>query len=79
MNFNEKLDFLMNITKTKNSDLAMYTSLDSSYISRLRRGKRKLSKSENYVQSMADYFGKSIKEDYQKKTIFDMISRRKRR
>ncbi|MFZ7132600.1 MAG: transcriptional regulator [Eubacteriales bacterium] len=75
MNFNEKLDFLMNITKTKNSDLAMYTSLDSSYISRLRRGKRKLSKSENYVRSMAEYFAKSIKEDYKKKTIFDLISR----
>jgi transcriptional regulator with XRE-family HTH domain len=75
MNFNEKLDFLMNITKTKNSDLAMYTSLDSSYISRLRRGKRKLSKTENYVMSMSEYFIKNIKEDYQKKSIFDLISR----
>jgi transcriptional regulator with XRE-family HTH domain len=75
MNFNEKLDFLMNITKTKNSDLAMYTSLDSSYISRLRRGKRDLSKTENYVKSMAEYFLKNIKEDYQKKTIFDLISK----
>ena len=75
MNFNEKLDFLMNITKTKNSDLAMYTSLDSSYISRLRRGKRNLSKTENYVKSMAEYFIKNIKEDYQKKAIFDLISK----
>ena len=75
MNFNEKLDFLMNITKTKNSDLAMYTSLDSSYISRLRRGKRKLSNNENFVLAMAEYFIKNIKEDYQKKSIFDLISR----
>ena len=75
MNFNEKLNFLMNVTKTKNSDLAMYTSLDSSYISRLRRGKRKLSKTENYVMSMSEYFIKNIKEDYQKKSIFDLISR----
>ena len=60
MNFNEKLGFLMDLTRTKNSDLAMYTSLDSSYVSRLRRGKRDLSKNENYVKSMADYFIKHI-------------------
>src|SRR6056297_197654 len=66
MNFNEKLDFLMNITKTKNSDLAMYTSLDSSYVSRLRRGKRNLSKNENFVMPMAEYFVKNIKEDESK-------------
>jgi len=77
VNFNEKLDFLMNITKTKNSDIAMYTSLDSSYISRLRRGKRTLSKKENYVQKMSEYFIKNIKEDYQKKSVFDLISRSK--
>lgn len=75
MNFNEKLDFLMNITKTKNSDLAMYTSLDSSYISRLRRGKRNLSKNENFVMPMAEYFVKNIKEEYQRKSIFDLVLR----
>ncbi len=75
MNFNEKLDFLMDLTKTKNSDIAMYTSLDSSYISRLRRGKRNLAKNENYVKSMAEYFMKNIREDYQKKIIFDLVSK----
>ncbi len=73
MNFNEKLDFLMNLTKTKNSDLAMYTSLDSSYISRLRRGKRNLAKSENYVKYMADYFIKHITESYQRKAILEVL------
>ncbi len=73
MNFNEKLDFLMNLTKTKNSDLAMYTSLDSSYISRLRRGKRNLAKSENYVKYMADYFIKHITESYQRKAVLEAL------
>ncbi|MDR7871024.1 MAG: hypothetical protein RIN55_09210 [Tissierellaceae bacterium] len=58
MEFNEKLDFLMNITKTSNSSLAHYLSLDASYISRLRSGKRQLPSNTNYVDKMASYFAK---------------------
>lgn len=74
MDFCEKLDFLMNITKTTNSTLAHYTSVDASYISRLRRGKRRLSKNENYVRAMVTYFTKHCVEDYQKKALFDLLS-----
>lgn len=40
MQFYEKLDFLMNITRTSNSALGQKVKLDASYISRLRKGQR---------------------------------------
>lgn len=58
MRFAEKLDLIMNITKTSNSTLARYTALDASHISRLRRGQRQLPQRENYLEAMADYFAK---------------------
>ena len=73
MDFCEKLDFLMNITNTTNSTLAHYTSLDASYISRLRRGERGLPKNENYVKSMVNYFAKHCVEDYQKKAMLELL------
>jgi hypothetical protein len=73
MEFHEKLDLLMNITNTKNSALSLYTSLDASHISRLRRGERSLSKNENYVQSMSVYFAKHSTEYYQRKAIAEAI------
>ena len=73
MKFSEKLDFLMNITNTTNSALASSTSLDASYISRLRRGIRSLPKNENYVPLMADYFAKHCLEDYQTKALRECI------
>lgn len=75
MGFDEKLDFLMNITKTTNSALALYTSLDASHISRLRSGKRKLSKGENFVKSMAVYFSKHCGEEYQKKALGEVLKK----
>ena len=42
MSFAEKLNFLMDVTKTPNSALAHNVALDASYISRLRNGSRKL-------------------------------------
>jgi hypothetical protein len=73
MTFSEKLDFLMNITKTTNSALALYTSLDASHISRLRRGARKPAKNENYLKTMATYFAKRCSEDYQRMALSDAL------
>lgn len=73
MKFSEKLDFLMKVTNTTNSALASSTSLDASYISRLRRGVRNLPKNENYVPLMADYFAKHCVEDYQTKALRECI------
>lgn len=74
MMFNEKLDFLMNITRTTNSTLALYTSLDASHISRLRRGERKLPKNENYVKTMAVYFSRHCDEEYQRKAFMEALN-----
>ena len=47
MQFYEKLDFLMDLTKTSNSVLSRHMSFDASYISRLRSGKRMPPRSED--------------------------------
>ncbi|PKM53050.1 MAG: transcriptional regulator [Firmicutes bacterium HGW-Firmicutes-5] len=73
MMFYEKLDLLMNITRTSNSSLAMYTTLDASHISRLRRGERKLVKDADYLKKMAVYFTNHCTEAYQIKTLSDVL------
>ncbi|QUH25007.1 transcriptional regulator [Serpentinicella alkaliphila] len=75
MKFYEKLDFIMNITKTTNSTLAMYTSLDSSHISRLRRGERKLVKNAGYLNKMATYFANHCTEAYQHKALAEALKK----
>ncbi len=73
MEFHEKLDFLMNITKTSNIYLAQATFLDASHISRLRRGERRLVKDAAYVKTMANYFARQCNEDYQKKALLEAM------
>ena len=60
MLFYEKLDFLMNITKTTNSALSLYINFDASHISRLRRGQRNVSKNEACIKAMALYFCQAL-------------------
>jgi hypothetical protein len=62
MEFAEKLDFLMNLTKTTNSMLAKHMAMDASYISRLRTGNRRLSKNAAYIGAMASYFARRCVE-----------------
>jgi hypothetical protein len=71
--FSEKLDFLMNITKTSNSALARFVALDASYISRLRSGKRLLPKDDGVIRSMGAYFARRCAEAYQQKAITDAL------
>ena len=73
MEFNAKLDYLMEITKTTNSSLALYASLDASYVSRLRRGDRKPAKNGSYIMPMAVYFSKHCNEEYQIKALSDIM------
>ncbi len=73
MKFSEKLDFLMNMTKTSNSLLSLNTTLDASYISRLRNGKRKLVKKGDYIDKMASYFSKNLSEKYQLTSLQDAM------
>ncbi|MCR5482193.1 MAG: hypothetical protein K6F52_05300 [Clostridia bacterium] len=71
--FSDKLNFLMDVTNTKNSTLASAVSLDASHISRLRHGGRKLPQSQNFLMPMAVYLTKRVKDDYQKKIIMDAL------
>lgn len=72
--FSQKLDYLIKLTNTTNSGLAHSVSLDPSYISRLRSGVRTPVKDALYLEAMADFFSKHIKEDYQKKDILEKIN-----
>lgn len=73
MQFYEKLDFLMNITKTSNSALGQKVKLDASYVSRLRKGQRSALKDMTCIKSMAEYFSRNCKEDYQRKAISEAL------
>jgi hypothetical protein len=73
MQFHEKLDFLMNITKTSNSSLAHSASVDASYISRLRSGKRFLPKNDDIVRCIASYFERHCTQAYQQKAIKEAL------
>lgn len=73
MKFAEKLDLLMNMTKTSNSLLSLNTTLDASYISRLRNGKRKPVKKGDYIDKMAAYFSKNLNEKYQLTSLQDAM------
>lgn len=73
MTFAEKLDFLMNITKASNSALAHAATLDASYISRLRTGKRLMPKDNHMIKGMAFFLARQLKEDYQKKALLDAL------
>lgn len=73
MLFCEKLSFIMNITNTTNGSLAKNVSLDPSFISRLKNGKREPSKNENYLRDMAYYLGKQCKTSTQKNTMYNIL------
>jgi hypothetical protein len=72
MIFSEKLDFLMRLTKTTNSALALNISVDPSYISRLRNGKRKPAKNENYLEAMSYYIAKNCTDPHCRASLKDM-------
>jgi hypothetical protein len=73
MGFCEKLDFIMNLTKTTNSALSLHTSLDASHISRLRRGQRNMPGDKAVIKSMSAYFVRHCTEDYQRKALSDAL------
>lgn len=73
MTFGEKLDFLMNITKTSNSALGQQVKLDASYISRLRNGQRSALKDISCIEVMAAYFARNCVADYQCKALAEML------
>lgn len=75
MTFAEKLDLLMNITRTTNSLLAHNISLDASFISRLRRGVRTPAESAGYIPAMARYLARLCNTDYQIAALIEAIKK----
>lgn len=73
MKFCDKLNFLLDITKTPNSVLAHAAALDASYISRLRSGSRPIPRSEEIVLRMAAFFSRNCAEEYRQKAIADAM------
>ena len=71
--FSERLGFLMRITDTSNSALARAISFDSSYISKLRTGKRKLPRNDAFFVRAVPYFARNLNSDYQKKAVSDVL------
>ena len=71
--FGSRLDFLMNLTKTTNSALAMQLSMSPSYISRLRGGKRKLPKDAEFLLPLSQYMARKIVNDDQKSMLLRML------
>ncbi len=73
MKFHEKLDLIMNITKTTNSSLSKCVSLDSSHISRLRRGERRLVSNADYIRKMSTYFVSKCINEHQKNFLCEIL------
>ena len=65
----QKLDLLMKVTNTHNSTLGRALSFDSSYIGRIRAGKRGLPKHQPFIEPAAAFFARNLHEPYQKATI----------
>ncbi len=61
----QKLDFLMDLTQTKNAVLGRALNFDPSYISRIRSGKRGLPKDQPFMEPACAFFARAIREDYQ--------------
>ena len=73
MIFAEKLDFLMTLTKTTNSSLAHFLILDTSYVSRMRTGKRLMPKNDELIRRMAEYFAEHLTESTNRKIVMDVM------
>lgn len=73
MEFHEKMDFLMYLTKTSNAKLGKISNLDNSFISRLRSGSRSPSKNQNYTPIFAAYFARQIRLNHQRSVLLQMM------
>lgn len=58
-----KLDLLMNLTGTSNGELGKALSFDTSYISRIRAGKRGIPRHQPFVEPAAAYFVEKLTRD----------------
>ena len=74
MNESQKIDFLMNLTNTKNVTLANALFFDPSYIGRLRSGKRGIPTHRNFIEPAAEFFANKINNIYQRNILSEIIN-----
>ena len=65
----KKLDFLMSLTNTSNSQLARELKFDASYISRIRSGKRGVPLHQPFARPAAAYLATRVSEHYQTRAL----------
>ena len=73
MRIYEKIDVLMKITNIHNSMLGKHLSFDTSYISRIRSGKRRIPRNHPFVEPLAELAAQRITDGYQKKILTDFM------
>lgn len=63
----------MNLTQTSNKTLSTKLNVDPSLISMWKTGKRKIHNNTNYINTLADFFGKNCISEYQRYSLSDAI------
>lgn len=58
-----RLDLLMNLTGTSNGELGKALSFDTSYVSRIRAGKRGIPRHQPFVEPAASFFAEKLSEN----------------
>ena len=73
MPFHEKLDFLMNVTRTTNQALAREVSFDASYISRIRSGKRAMPQGRDFLEPAVRYLARNLTDGYRRRVVCETV------
>ena len=74
----DKLNFLMQLTHTKNTRLGKEVSFDASYISRIRTGARGVPKHRDFIYPASTFFAQVIRTKAQKEALAEAICPGKR-
>ena len=74
MSFGEKLSLLMSLQNTSNSQLARVLAVDTSLVSRWRKGTRTPAKDGPHLKKLADYFASQARKDYQKIALLEIMN-----
>ncbi len=72
MEFSDKLNFLIHISQTSNKELALELSVDRSFISLLRNGKRNL-RNRQTIRRMAFFFARHCSAEFQRYALSEML------
>ncbi len=71
--FHERLSILLKISDVSNSQIARHLNLDTSYISKLKNGKRNLPKNHDFLKPLIGYTLKNIKTNHQSAALNALI------